>query len=328
MATYYDIFGQKVQYVTSDPPDSYVETGQIWYNSTSNELKGKVFLTSAVFTSGGSLPVPRNFGAGGGASQNAAWIAGGGDGAGTNSNATYLYDGSSWSASGNMGTTRNRISYGNSGPQTAGLAVGGFQPPGSIIANVEEFGGSTWTAGTNLPGGNQFHGGVGPQTANIVLGGGPTLPGTSSKEYDGSAWTAGGSTSEGFAYYGLAGADSGSCLAFYGGTSPAASNRGTGESYDGTSWTTVVPSLPSQRTSGQAIGTPTNALFMGNSTTVNHWDGTSVSSQNAMSQPRGNGYIGGTATAGVTSGGSAPGPVTAVEEFSGVGAETQTITTS
>ena len=324
MATYKDIHGNNIPIRSSNPSDPI--TGEVWYNTTSNELKGEIFRTSAVFTSGGALPVPRNFGAGGGASQNAAWIAGGGDGSGNNSNATYLYDGSSWSPSGNMGTTRSRISYGNSGPQTAGLAVGGFQPPGSIVANVEEFGGSTWTSGTNLPGGNQFHGGVGPQTANIVLGGGPTLPGTTSLEYDGSSWTSGGSTSEGFAYYGLAGADSGACLAFYGGTSPGdAEDRTTGESYDGTSWTTVVPSLPNQRGSGQAIGTPTNALFMGNSTTVNHWDGTSVSSQNAMSQPRGNGYIGGTAAAGVTSGGSAPGPVTAVEEFSGVGAATVTV---
>ena len=67
---------------------------------------------------------------------------------------------------------------------------------------------------------------------------------------------------------------------------------------------------------------------MGNSTTVNHWDGTSVSSQPSMSQSRGNGYIGGTALAGVTSGGSAPGPVTAVEEFSGVGAATVTVSAS
>jgi hypothetical protein len=325
MADYININGNNIPIRASDPSNPIV--GEVWYNLGTNSLKGQVFQTAAIFSSGGSLPVPRNFGAGGGASQNAAWIAGGGDGAGSNSNNTFLYDGTSWSPSGNMGTTRSRISYGNSGPQTAGIAVGGFIPPSSIVANVEEFNGSTWTGGTNLPSGNQFHGGVGPQTANIILGGGSGLPSTGTLEYDGSTWTSGGSTSAGFAYYGLAGEQT-SCLAFYGATSPAGTPRGTGEEYDGTSWTTVVPSLPNQRTSGQAQGTVTNALFMGNGTTVTHWDGTSLTGQPAMSQPRGNGYIGGTATSGVTSGGSAPGPVTAVEEFSGVGASTVTFSSS
>jgi hypothetical protein len=75
MATYKDIHGNNIPIRSSNPSNPI--TGEIWYNTTSNELKGQIFRTSAVFTSGGSLPVPRNFGAGGGASQNAAWIAGG-----------------------------------------------------------------------------------------------------------------------------------------------------------------------------------------------------------------------------------------------------------
>jgi hypothetical protein len=42
VATYYDIFGQKVQYLSSDPSD--VQKGQVWYNSTSNTAKCKVLL--------------------------------------------------------------------------------------------------------------------------------------------------------------------------------------------------------------------------------------------------------------------------------------------
>jgi len=323
MADYININGNNIPIRASDPSNPI--TGEVWYNLGTNSLKGQVFLTAAVFTSATALPVPRNFGTGGGASQNAAWAAGGGDGAGTNSNNTFLYDGTSWSPSGNMGTARNRMSYGNNGPQTAGIGIGGFIPPSSIVTNVEEFNGSTWTGGTNLPSGNQFMGGVGPQTANIILGGGPGLPGTGTLEYDGSTWTSGGSTSEGFAYYGLAGEQT-SCLAFYGGTSPAASPRGTGEEYNGTSWTTVVPSLPNQRTSGQAQGTVTNALFMGNGTTVTHWDGTSLTDQPAMNNARGNSYIGGTATLGVISGG--PPANSLVEEFTGVGASTVTFSSS
>lgn len=321
MADYININGNNIPIRASDPSNPI--TGEIWYNTTTNALKGQVFLTAAVFTSATALPGSRDFGTGGGASQNAAWI-GGGDAGGPLTSTTFLYDGTSWSPSGNMGTARIRMSYGNNGPQTAGIGIGGWTGPGSIVSNVEEFNGSTWTGGTNLPSGNQFMGGVGPQTANIILGGGP-LPSTGTLEYDGSTWTSGGSTSEGFAYYGLAGEQT-SCLAFYGGTSPAASPRGTGEEYDGTSWTTIVPSLPDQRTSGQAQGTVTNALFMGNGTTVTHWDGTSLTGQPAMNNARGNSYIGGTATLGVISGG--PPANSLVEEFTGVGATTVAFSSS
>jgi hypothetical protein len=37
MATYYGTYGQKVQYLASDPSDPQI--GQVWYNSTSATLK-------------------------------------------------------------------------------------------------------------------------------------------------------------------------------------------------------------------------------------------------------------------------------------------------
>ena len=49
MATYYDIHGQKVKYLSSDP--SPVTKGQVWYNSTSNTLKIRSY-KNAVWTSG------------------------------------------------------------------------------------------------------------------------------------------------------------------------------------------------------------------------------------------------------------------------------------
>jgi hypothetical protein len=39
MATYYGTYGQKVQYLASDPSDPQI--GQVWYNSTSATLKCK-----------------------------------------------------------------------------------------------------------------------------------------------------------------------------------------------------------------------------------------------------------------------------------------------
>jgi len=307
MATYEEIYGKRVKEFDSDPTLDSSYEGQVWYNSGSGVLKSVV--TSFAFRSTTSLPSGRDYGTGGGATQNASWVAGGEEGS-TKINTTYDYDGSGWTQSGNMGDARIRMALGNMGPQTAGLGVGGYSP--GIVAGVEEYDGSTWTGGTSLPGALQQAGGAGPQTANIILGGGNP---TTSLSYNGSSWSSEGSSSEAFAYYGLAGANSEACLAFYGADGPPGTNRTTGEEYNGTSWTTVVGTLPNQGNSGGATGTVTSAIFAGNSTTVRSYDGTSITLEPAMTQSRGNGYIGGTATSGITSGGSAPGSTANCEEF-------------
>ena len=307
MATYEEIYGKRVDVLDSDPTLSSAYEGQVWYNSATGTLKSVV--ASFAFRSTTSLPSGRDYGTGGGATQNASWVAGGEEGASL-INTTFNYDGSGWTASGAMGDARIRMPLGNNGPQTAGLGAGGYSP--GIVSGVEEYDGTTWTGGTAMPGGLQQAGGAGPQTANIVLGGGNP---TTAISYNGSAWAAEGSSSEGFAYYGLAGANSEACLAFYGAESPPGTNRTTGEEYNGTAWTTVVGTLPNQGNSGGAQGTTTSAIFAGNSTTVRSYDGTSIALEPAMAQPRGNGYIGGTATSGITSGGSAPGSTANCEEF-------------
>ena len=304
MATYEEIYGKRVKELSTDPTLDSSYEGQVWYNSTSGVLKSVV--TSFAFRSTTNLPAARNYGTGGGGTQTACWVAGGDLPPFTNE--TFNYDGSGWTASGNMGDARIRMALGNMGPQTAGLGVGGYSP--GIVAGVEEYDGSTWTGGTSLPGALQQAGGAGPQTANIILGGGNP---TTSLSYNGSSWSSEGSSSEAFAYYGLAGANSEAALAFYGAEGPPGTNRTTGEEYNGTSWTTVVGTLPNQGNSGGATGTVTSAIFAGNSTTVRSYDGTSITLEPAMSTARGNGYIGGTATNGITSGGS---PNTAAaEEF-------------
>jgi hypothetical protein len=307
MATYEEIYGKRVKEFDSDPTLDSSYEGQVWYNSGSGVLKSVV--TSFAFRSTTSLPSGRDYGTGGGATQNASWAAGGEEGS-TQINTTYDYNGSGWTQSGNMGDARIRMALGNMGPQTAGLGVGGYSP--GIVSGVEEYDGSTWTGGQSLPGALQQAGGAGPQTANIILGGGNP---TTSLSYNGSSWSSEGSSSEAFAYYGLAGANSEACLAFYGAEGPPGTNRTTGEEYNGTSWTTVVGTLPNQGNSGGATGTVTSAIFAGNSTTVRSYDGTSITLEPAMTQSRGNGYIGGTSTSGITSGGSAPGSTANCEEF-------------
>jgi len=311
MATYEEIYGKRVKEFDSDPTLDSTYEGQVWYNTGDGVLKSVVSFFA--FRSGANLPTARDFGTGGGATQNAAWVAGGETGPSV-INSTVEYNGFGWTTSGNMGTARIRMALGNCGPETAGIGSGGFiAPPSPIQSIVEEYDGSTWTSGTSLPASRQFHGGTGPQTDHLILGG--PSPATSSLAYNGSAWSSEGSSSEDFAYYGLAGTNSGAALAFYGADGPPGTNRTTGEEYNGTSWTTVIGTLPNQGNSGQAQGTTTAAIFAGNSTTVRSYDGTSITLEPAMAQPRGNGYIGGTATSGITSGGSAPGSTANTEEF-------------
>jgi hypothetical protein len=58
MATYYGTYGQKVQYLASDPSDPQI--GQVWYNSTSAVLKVRQEVTVNAWASGGNLNTARH----------------------------------------------------------------------------------------------------------------------------------------------------------------------------------------------------------------------------------------------------------------------------
>jgi hypothetical protein len=53
MATYYGTYGQKVQYLASDPSDPQI--GQVWYNSTSATLKVRQEVATVLGQAGGNL---------------------------------------------------------------------------------------------------------------------------------------------------------------------------------------------------------------------------------------------------------------------------------
>jgi hypothetical protein len=59
MATYYGTYGQKVQYLASDPSDPQI--GQVWYNSTSATLKVRQEVATNAWASGGNLGTARYF---------------------------------------------------------------------------------------------------------------------------------------------------------------------------------------------------------------------------------------------------------------------------
>jgi hypothetical protein len=85
-------------------------------------------------------------------------------------NATEHYDGSAWTAGGNMATARYTL--GGAGTQTAGLAFGGMIHQVLSLTNAtEHYDGSAWTAGGNMATARYILAGAGTQTAGLAFGG-------------------------------------------------------------------------------------------------------------------------------------------------------------
>ena len=53
MATYLDIFGGKVKYLTSDPTNK--NAGQVWYNSTAGTAKAELYYNGVWSTSSATM---------------------------------------------------------------------------------------------------------------------------------------------------------------------------------------------------------------------------------------------------------------------------------
>jgi hypothetical protein len=130
MTTFKEIRGTAIQSVSTDPTNP--ETGQIWYNSTTAQLKG--YQTGGTWASGGNMGTARYALAGAGTQT--VGLAFGGNGP---SAATEEYNGTSWTGGGNL-TTARRILAG-CGTQTSALAFGGDTPIGFSVSTEEFTGG-------------------------------------------------------------------------------------------------------------------------------------------------------------------------------------------
>ena len=105
MAKYNELFGQLVQYISSDP--SNLEEGNVWYNSTSNTLKAIAY-QSGSWSTGDNVNTGRGFMGGASyAATNAALGFGGDTGPVAGVGEVEEYNGSSWSEQTNMSTGRS-----------------------------------------------------------------------------------------------------------------------------------------------------------------------------------------------------------------------------
>ena len=160
MSTFKKIRGQLIRSLSSDP--SPAATGEMWYNSTSQTLKGVVL--AGAWSSGGTLGTARQ-GLASVGPQTAALAFAGRLGNNNATNSTETYNGSSWTTSG--GTINNsRFALAGAGTQTAGLAFGG----NPTTADSEEYNGTSWTEGNNLNTARTSLAGAGIQTAALAFG--------------------------------------------------------------------------------------------------------------------------------------------------------------
>jgi hypothetical protein len=299
--------------LASDPPSP--TEGDIWYNTTSNTVKGYVLaLTPASWASGGTTGTARSTSSAG--TQTANVIMGG-----QLSNSPFLptsnveeYDGTSWAEQNNTPYSASNI--GGTGTQTAGLVFGGYPN----VTTTGEYDGTNWTSGGSLGTGRELMtGGLGLQTAAFAVGGyiRPSTSTTAVEQYDGTSWTSAPSLNTGL--YGRTGiGTTTAALASAGQSDPGTSDAV--EEYNGSSWTTVN-SRPYAAGSAMGSGIQTAALNYGGNpagvlTTTVEYDGTNWTSQSSMSSARsmGGGSPGGSTTSALASTGNSTG---ATEEFTG-----------
>ena len=335
MTTYKGINGFAVQSVGSDP--SPLDEGQVWYNNASYAFKLAAVTTVGTFASGGNMNTARSQ-LGGSGTQTSS-LAYGGRTIPAYLNSSESYNGTSWTNTPSLNTTRAYL-YGVGASNTAALAFGGeiFENPASTA--TELWNGSSWTSNpTGLATARYELAGAGISTAALAFGGQQT-PGTepnATESWNGSSWTASANINTARNQLGASGLQT-SALAFGGNTTAATAAT---ESWNGTSWTSVN-SMNTARASnlagfgtqiasvasGGATGAPADSTITG-ATEV--WNGTSwTSNPTGLATVRRSVGGSGSKSDGLVFGGyNGTAVVTNTEEWTGPGAPlTQTITTS
>ena len=186
-----------------------------------------------------------------------------------------------WASSGSMGTARAYI-YG-CGLQDAALVAAGWN--GSVLTNVEEYNGSTWSEQNNLGTSRYNNGNLGIQTAAFAVGGRtppPDAGSTTVENYDGSSWTSAPSLNSARTYLAGVGTTSASLVAM--GANPRNVASNLAEEYDGSSWSAVNTNSTTRRT-GSAGGVQTSATYFGGTpspTATEEYDGTNWTAGGAL----------------------------------------------
>ena len=259
MSTYKEIIGKKIKSVSSDPSDS--ADGQMWYNTTTQSIRGIAILEA--WSSGSPTTEDKpNLSCGAG-TQTAGLVAGGNT---PGSVITNEYNGTGHSVGGtlnNGGFARNM-----GGTQTAGFCYGNLvSSPDFPTAECEHYNGTAWTTITNVPQVTTSGGSFGSTTAGVVFSGRINNNddcNTVTSEYDGSSWTSGGAFPAAMRGIGSAtGAPATDGISMGGQVQPGGTKQTTVNKYDGTSWTAET-GIPTATSFASGSGTNSdNALIFG-----------------------------------------------------------------
>ena len=335
MTTYKEIKGTQIEVLESDPSNP-VE-GQVWYNSTSNVLKGSAATTAGAWATGGSLNTGRRA-MGGAGTQTAALGIGGNSPGSTYYNNTESYDGTSWTEVNNLNTARGYAARASGGSQTSALYFGGITPPSSAL--TESWNGTNWTEVGDLNTARYNLASAAADNTSALAFGGINPPITAITEsWNGSAWTEVNDLNtgrEGLAGFGI----KTSALATTGDNGPGRVTLT--EQWNGTNWTEVNDTNANRSGAGAAGADNTAGLIFGgfqqspvdaNVGKVETWNGTNWTEEADLSGPV---YYqqqsgAGTSTAAISFGGEGPSNQqrTATEEWTGAGASvTRTFTDS
>ena len=335
MANYNTIRGLRVKYLSADPANP--EDGQVWYNSSTGNLRVNGILAPGSFSSGGNLSTGRY--AIGSAGTFTAGLAIGGDLFGSNpgsrgSNSTEEYNGTSWTGGGNLGTSGSWRA--GAGTQTAASGTAGNNYS-SYMSTSENYDGSSWTSSTSAPYIAEGSVSTGSRAASIWGGGGS--PATS-PEYppkffygDGEGWTAITNSNNANRYASVfTGTQTAALLT--GGSSPQTDPT---ESWNGSSWTNLSAyTNVVANAGGNRVGTSTAAVVAGGASPVpaqttrsSHWDGSSWSTDASLAQGHNSSTSAGTQEAYYVAGGPGAAPLrNATEEYTGGSVVTKNISTS
>ena len=318
MAKYVNINGNNIPIRSSDP--SNPQLGEIWYNTTSNSLKGQKNIPTASWASGGVLGTARYFAQSGAGTQTAGLVFGGQSPVKYN---TESYNGTAWTEVNDMSRApADTTGMGAGGTQTSALAAG-TQPVSTLS---ESWDGSCWTSTPALNSGRGYlAGSIQSSTAGIVYGGlGPPAGVALTELYNGSTWSevADLNTAR------RSNVGVGSSTAALGMGGYVAGNVANCESWNGSSWTAV--NNQSNAGGGSAFGTLASAVkTSGSGNVVELWDGTNWSSGVNVPTTLSNRSGIGTSSLGLLAGGEPPPTgVTTTDEYVGAGPATVTITSS
>ena len=305
MAKYSDIKGFTVQTLSTDTVASQFAGGS--------------------WASGGSLPGGRNSAMGFG-TQTAALVGGGYNG--TNYvNTTFEYDGSSWTAGGDLTASAGQARAGH-GILTAGGAVAGYKTSGNaVINNYETYDGSSFTEQADLNTARQTLSASGSTTAALGVGGtnstgpGSTQSGlTNVESYNGSSWSETTEINTGRKQGTSFSGGPAPTMILVGGASGSTLYANT-ETYNGSAWTEITDINTARSTLGGAGQAQTDGLVFGGSVPANtavteQWNGTTWTELADLSTARSNVVGSGTgAASALGTGGYSTDYVSASEEF-------------